>query len=877
MSKKYGIVLLFVIASSAVWAANEPQFAIKESHRDSNGVTFRTAAGTMRVEACSDRVVHVVASPTSEIPGPKVPIVTQPCRANNVQVKVGKKEAKLSTASITVTVDIASGAVSFLSRDGKVVLTEPKQGGKAFDVPSVFEMKTWQVQQTFLSPSDEALYGLGQHQEGIFNLREVPIRLHQANTNISIPFLLSSKGYGILWNNPSLSDFNPADQAIAFDPSTGKGKFTTGAKGVYGFVLSSDNRTQLVLEVNGQRVIDLQNEWTPSSASGFVDLEANKEYEVSAKGGPAGVQLAVRPPQDTTSFRSQVGQAVDYYFFYGPELNRVMSDYRQLTGEAPLFPKWAYGYLQCRERYHSQQEILDTAAEFRKRKTPVDALVQDWQYWGKYGWNAMKFDEDHYPQPKEMLDQLHAQDLHMMISVWSKFGDDTDVYKRMKAQSFLIPGEPWTDFFNPGAQSAFWSELKKGIFQDGMDSWWMDASEPEFDILKGKQTFLGSGESVRNAYPLYVTKAIYEGQRATTDRKRVVILTRSAFAGQQRNAAASWSGDISANWVTLQRQIPAGLSFSMSGMPYWTTDIGGFFRPADQYTSDAYHELLIRWFQYGAFCPIFRVHGYKSNAEIWNYGPQVEKVLTQYDELRYRLLPYIYSAAWGVTKNGETLMRALPLEFSSDPGARGVADQFMFGPALLINPVTTEGATQRTLYLPAGSEWIDFWTGKRVKGGQSITAEAPLDKLPIYAKSGSIVAYGPTVEVSSAKADPIELRLYAGANGDFTLYEDEGDNYDYEHGAYSVIPIHWDDKAETLTIGDRRGNFPGMLEHRTFRVVRVRDAHGVGITSSRKFDVTVEFEGKAVSAHVPLQSRQAKLAVGVASPHDDRAEIDYGP
>ena len=367
---------------------------------------------------------------------------------------------------------------------------------------------------------------------------------------------------------------------------------------------------------------------------------------------------------------------------------------------------------------------------------------------------------------------------------------------------------------------------------------------------RAEQTFLGSGESVRNAYPLYVTKAIYEGQRSTTDRKRVAILTRSAFAGQQRNAAASWSGDITADWITLRRQIPAGLSFGMSGMPYWTTDIGGFFRPKEQYTSTAYHELLIRWFQYGAFCPIFRVHGYVSNAEIWNYGQQVENILTQYDELRYHLMPYIYSTAWGVTSNGETLMRSLPLEFTSDGGARGISDQFMFGPALLINPVTTEGAKQRTLYLPAGSDWIDFWTGKRMKGGQSITAEAPLDKMPIYAKAGSIVAYGPSVEVSSEKADPIELRVYAGANGDSSLYEDEGDNYDYEHGAHSAIPMHWDDKAGTLKIGDRQGSFPGMLQHRTFHIVMVAEGHGTGIASSSNSDATIEYDGKAASAQV---------------------------
>ena len=847
------LVLLFISVCSVAWSTNHSQFSVKEFHRDSNGVTFTTTAGTMRIELCGDRVVHVVASPTAEIPSPKVPVVVQPCKAQNFQVASDKNQIKLSTEEITVSVNQLTAAVGFSNKNGAPLLAEPIEGGKAFDVPSVFETKTWQVQQTFSSPSDESLYGLGQHQEGIFDVRGVPIRLYQANTNISIPFLVSSKGYGILWNNAALTDFNPADQSIEIDPVTGKGKFKTGAKGVYGFLLTSDNRKQLTLQVGGQEVIDLTNEWTPSTASGTVSLESNKEYEVTAHGGPGGVHLAVRPPQQTTTFRAEVGKAIDYYFFYGPELNRVISEYRALTGEAPLFPKWAYGYWQCRERYHSQQEILDTAAEFRKRKIPLDVLVQDWQYWGKYGWNAMKFDEDHYPHPREMLDQLHADDLHMMISIWSRFGEDTDVYKRMKAQSFLIPGEPWTDFFNPAAQRAFWSELKKGIFEDGMDSWWMDASEPEFDILKDKQTFLGSGNSVRNAYPLYVTKAIYEGQRSTTDRKRVVILTRSAFAGQQRHAAASWSGDISANWITLRRQVTAGLSFSMSGLPYWTTDIGGFFRPDDQYTSNAYHELLIRWFEFGTFCPLFRVHGYKSNAELWNYGSEVERVLTQYDELRYRLLPYIYSAAWGVTQSGDTLMRALPLEFSSDPGARAVSDQFLFGPSLMINPVTIEGATQRSIYLPAGHDWFDFWTGKRVSGGETVSADAPLEKIPIYAKAGSVIPVGPVAQSASAKADPIDLRIYAGADGDFTLYEDEGDSYDYEHGTYSVIPMHWDDKAQRLTVGDRRGSFPGILEHRTFRVVRVTEAHGVGISTPDKFDATIDFTGKSVSVDVPIQ------------------------
>lgn len=846
--KRFGALFLLAVSSTAR-PANGP-FAIQQAHRDSGGMTFRAANGTIRIEFCGLSAVHVVVSRTADLPTAKVPIVTRPCRAEAVRIQDGKDEIRLSTPVLTVAVNRATGAIRFVSEDGRTVLAEPAQGGKSFDVPSLAEAKQWQVQQSFQSPSDEALYGLGQHQEGILNLHGVPIRLHQANTNISIPFLLSSRGYGLLWNNPSLTDFNPADEPVAVDATTGNGKFKTGGKGRYGFLLTSDNRKQLALEVDGHPVIDLHNMWMPTSASGVMDLEGDREYEVSAQGGPGGVQLAARAPQATTTFRSEIGPAIDYYFFYGPELNQVISDYRRLTGEAPLFPKWAYGFWQCRERYHSQQEILETADEFRKRKLPVDALVQDWQYWGKYGWNAMKFDEDHYPRPKALLDQLHSNDLHLMVSVWSRFGEETDVYKRMSARSFLLSGTPWTDFFNPDAQKAFWAELNNEIFKDGMDAWWMDASEPEFDVLKGETTFLGSGESVRNAYPLYVTKAIYEGQRSTTDRKRVVILTRSAFAGQQRNAAASWSGDITGDWTTLRRQVAAGLSFSMSGLPYWTTDIGGFFRPPDQYTNGSYQELLIRWFEYGSFCPIFRVHGYQSNAEPWNYGPDVENVLAQFDDLRYRLLPYIYSAAWGVTNRGETLMRALPLEFSSDPVVREISDQFLFGHALMINPVLEAGATKRLVYLPAGSDWIDFWTGKRIPGGQSISADAPIDKLPMYAKAGSIIPFGPRIQSASAKSDPVEFRVYPGADGDFTLYEDEGDSYDYEHGAHSVIPIHWSNTAETITVGDRTGTFPGVLQRRTFRIVIVKEGHGTGREWATEPDALIQYQGKAISMDI---------------------------
>ena len=549
-------------------------------------------------------------------------------------------------------------------------------------------------------------------------------------------------------------------------------------------------------------------------------------------------------------------RAVDYYFIYGPEPSQVIAQYREFTGAAPLLPRWAYGFWQCRERYSSQQQILDTAAEFRKRKIPVDVLVQDWQYWGKYGWNAMRFDESEYPDPAAMMSTLHRQNLHMVISVWPKFGVETGVNREMEKAHLLLtsvastgePGETkesenWADLFNPKAQKAFWSDIDRNLFESGLDGWWLDASEPEGDPLKGDETFVGPGVTVRNAYPLFETSAVYQGQRAVSQDKRVVILSRSAYTGQQRNGSISWSGDITGDWDTFRRQIPAGLSFGMSGFPYWTTDIGGFFRPADQYTSADYHELLIRWFQYGAFCPIFRIHGYHSETEIWKYGPQVEKILTQYDDLRYRLLPYIYSSAWGTTDRDEIPMRALPYVYPADLSVRDVSDQFMFGDSLLVNPVTERHANTRKVVLPAGNDWVDFWTGQTHPGGQTISADAPIDRMPIFVKEGSIVPMGPVVQSAAAEEDPLEFRIYSGKNADFQLYEDSGDGYAYEKGARATIQFHWDDRRNVLSIEGRVGAFPGMRMKHSFRIVLVKPGHGIGVGSDSGFDRSVTYDG----------------------------------
>jgi alpha-D-xyloside xylohydrolase len=841
-----GAVLCLLGSSVRSFAEYNPPFAIDSYKKDAAGVTIITSQGLIRIGVCTDRIIHVVVTPERSFPKQVLTTVPKVWTPVPYSLKTDGEQLLLSTDALTVGISRNTGAVTFLSQDGKPLLQE---AARVFTPEVELGTKTWQVEQTFLSPKDEALYGLGQHQEGWFNLRGIPFRLQQANTNISIPVVLSTEGYGLIWNNASVTDFNPADQPINVDQKTGAGSFHTTVAGDYGFLLGSDKTKQLRLEIDGKPVIDLVNMWVPDTAGGHVYLEPGNHI-VLAQGGAEGVTLSMRSPADVTSFRSRAGLSVDYYFLYGPNLNTVVSEYRDATGEAPLFPKWAYGFWQCRERYSSEQQILETAAEFRKRHIPVDTFVQDWLYWDKYGWNAMKFDETHYPDPAGMMDALHKENIHLVISVWPKFGTQTDVYKQLESASALIPGETptherWLDAFNPKGQSLFWQDIDKGLFRYGLDGWWLDASEPEFDPLRGQMTHLGPGDFIKNAYPLYETTAVYQGQRATTNDKRVVILTRSAFIGQQRNSAASWSGDISGNWATLRRQIPAGLNFSMSGLPYWTTDVGGFFRPDDQYTSDAYHELLIRWFEYGTFCPLFRIHGYKSETEMWKFGPQVERVLHRYDDLRYRLMPYIYSAAWDITSQGGTMMRALPLEYPNDVKVRNISDQFLFGPSLLINPITEAGATTRAVYLPAGSAWFDFWTGKKSEGGQTIQAEAPIDRMPIFAKAGSIVVLGPIVDSTRDKEDPTDIRIYPGQDGHFLLYDDEGDSYRYEKGSYATLSLDWNDRMHSLSLGKRQGQFPGMLKARKMRVFMVREGNGVGISSQSKPDAIVQYDGSA--------------------------------
>lgn len=556
---------------------------------------------------------------------------------------------------------------------------------------------------------------------------------------------------------------------------------------------------------------------------------------------------------------SEVADTIDYYFLYGPEYDRIIAAYRELTGASPLFGRWAYGFWQCKNRYQSQAELLGVAHKYRDLHIPVDNIVQDWFWWKIMGEPVFN---KNYPDPKGMIDDLHRNHFHLMLSVWPYFRPGSRVYQEMDERGFFIDrtkvagfhpaGQALYDAFNPQARAFYWQLMNKALFSIGVDAWWLDTTEPETEgqeenVLVHNQVAIGSGARYANLYPLMTTTAVYKGQRAASDRKRVFILSRSAFAGSQRNAAAVWSGDINSDWITFKRQIPAGLNYSVSGLPYWTTDIGGFVdgNPDDP----AYRELFVRWFEFGAFCPIFRVHGGRSTNqnELWSYGPEAQQILSSYDRLRYRLMPYIYSVAWKTTSGGYTPMRPLVMDFLDDTRARNIGDQFLFGPAILVNPVTAPGATERHVYLPK-SKWFDFWTGTPTNGGRALDAPAPLDRMPLFVRAGSIIPLGPDVEYAAEKpADPIELRVYRGADADFLLYEDENDTYDYEKDSYATIAFHWDDGHRTLTIGERNGSFPGMLENRTFRIVFVGEGHGAGIAPTSQPDKVVEYSGSQVT------------------------------
>lgn len=764
---------------------------------------------------------------------------------------------KLTTNTITVSFDKQTNAIDYSDNAGKIFLRE-KAGSRKLIPGSVMGQPCFIAEQSFDSPADEYLFGLGQFQDGHYNLRNATRKLIQVNTQIAIPFLYSGRGYGILWHQYGLTEFNPADNIVTLskkDTSAGEksdvevtttsgtqrvsrqqalytGRFTVAKDGVYTMMLDLGNmESRHLLVVDGAPVIDQSNLWLPPAASKLVNLKAGEHtVQVVCKSGNIP-KLTWKMTGNETTFRSINAKSLDYVVFYGKNADEVMAGYRDLSGNVPMLPLWAYGFWQCRERYTSGKHLVETVKEFRKRNLPVDVIVQDWQYWGKNGWGVPQFDTSDYPNPAKFIEELHDLNARFSISVWENLDKKSDVAKDYIAKNLYIPNSPWIDIYNPETQKTHWNALNKNLFSLGVDSWWMDATEPENDALTGKQTFFGPGDFYRLTYPLFVSKAIYDGQRNTDPQKRVTILTRSAFAGQQRYGTINWSGDIGWDWDAYKRQVVAGLNYSLTGMPYWTTDIGGFFRPGrSQYTDVKYHDILIRWFQWGTFNTIFRTHGYQTETEPWKYGDTVERNMRNMLNLRYRLMPYIYSEAWQISKNGSTMMRPLVMDFKNDTTAIRQSYQYMFGKSFLVAPVTEPTISEWQIYLPEWTAWYDFWTGRRFRGGQFIKTAAPQDKIPLFVKAGSIIPMGKMMQYTSEKpSDTLEVRVYRGANAAFDLYEDEGDNYNYEQGKYTVIPFHWNEKEQALTIGALQGSYAGHLKKRIFEIVFVNEGNGIDI------------------------------------------------
>ena len=661
------------------------------------------------------------------------------------------KNDEVSSRDVTVDVDEARQTVTVKDRQGTPVFTA-----------MLHQMKGREATLAFRSDKDEHLYGLGQFQDGYSNVRGLSRRLTQVNTQISIPMLLSSKGYGILWNNYGLVDFNPCDHQVKMRKldeegqtevvnvtTTEGGRREVRQRNIYeaSIDITDDGDYAILLDVgqqmarrhnlsiDGQNVIEMQNMWLPPTASTIVRLKAGHHVlkaELSRGDSPV---IYYNKVKDETVFRSPVATAVDYTVFVGSP-DEIIAGYRELTGVAPLMPRWALGYIHCRERFHSSDEILQTANRFRSEQLPVDVLVQDWQYWGKYGWNAMRFDEDHYPDPKALTDSLHAMNMRLMLSVWSKIDKNSEVGKQMLADNYYIPGTDWIDFFNPDAATAYWKNFSSRLVPLGIDAWWQDATEPENDDLMGRRVNNGkwAGEDVRNIYPLLVNKTVYEGLYNETN-QRPMILTRCAFPGIQRYGSAMWSGDVGNDWETFRRQLTAGLGVQAAGVPWWTYDAGGFFRPGDQYTNQDYIERMLRWIQTSVYLPLMRVHGYMSNTEPWNYGLETQQIIKACLEERESLRPYIEKCARRIAEEGYTLMRPLVFDFADDPEALKQKYEYMFGPDLLVSPVTEPGVTEWTTYLPVNKGgWTEKHTGHHYTGGQYVTT--PVDKtyIPIFIK-----------------------------------------------------------------------------------------------------------------------------------------------
>jgi len=735
------------------------------------------AAGAVRVRYTSLDVFAPNQSLVVESVLPKGPPFT---------VREQGAEILILTDRLMISVDRSTGGIAYSDLHGRVILAEDGRAGKTMVPATVVDVPTNTCATRFLSPADEGLFGLGCHplDSGSIDYKGRKQDLAIRYMTGAIPVLLSSRGYGLLWDNYSASSFD----------GTLPGKY---------------------------------------------------------------------------SYSSESGAMVDYYFFYGPTFDQIIDAYRKLTGRAPMYPKWAFGLFQSQDRYKSQSEVLAAGAGYRLAHIPVDVVVQDWYYWEPLPIGSHVMNPQRYPDPRGMLDSLHREHLHGMISIWPVFGKGTADYDALAAMGGLTSitwdnivthtFDTYYDAHNPAARKLYWEQARDSLVKRyGWDAWWIDQCEPDngtlLDERRKAMFFTGHGFDYFNTYSLMHTDGVYSGWRKDIPGKRAFFLARQAFAGQQRNAATLWSSDIQCTWHDFADQVPQGINACASGIPYWTSDIGGYHLgwQAPDWTDPDKREMFVRWFQFGSFSPIFRIHGKGERALFSrNWDEATRSALLVFDRLRYRLLPYIYSLAGRVTQDNYTPMRGLGFDFRADTSVYAIRDQYMFGPAFLVNPVTAPQARSRRVYLPSAA-WYDFWTGKRLEGGQAVEAEAPVDRMPLYVRAGSVVPMGPVMEYATERpADTIELRIYPGADGQFMLYEDGNDGYQYERGAFATTQLDWVDARRQLVIRETRGSFPGMLKHRVFRVVLVKEGWGVGVEEAGGFDKMIEYSGREVSVGMP--------------------------
>lgn len=910
-----------------------------------NGVIVRPAdkgAAAVRLQVVDAGIIRVSADPDGDFKrSPSLMRVEATTPAAKFDVDSADGKLRLTTDKVTAEVSLQSGRVSFLDKQGKPVLSEV-EGGRSFSPLEVEGKSYLSVRQRFDSPDDEAIYGFGQHQQGWMNQKGHDVELLQHNVDMAVPFLVSSRNYGLLWDNNAITrlgdprGLQPLPKSLKLYDAKGEEGALTARYSLDG-VQKAERRES---EVNYQYIKDLKNypaeasakdkpmqvtwegeiealspgrhtfslysseyaklwiddklvidrwrqNWNPWHHEFALELQPGQRHKLKIEWkliDPSYIALLHRDPLPAAeaknlSLWSEAGQMIDYYFVAGDSADQVIAGYRELTGKAVLLPKWAYGFWQSRERYKTQDELVGALAEYRKRQLPIDNIVLDWSYWPEDAWGSHDFDKKNFPDPDGMVKQVHDLHAQIMISVWPKFYPTTANYKELDAAGFMykrnveVGEKDWigagylNSFYDPyseKAQAIYWRQINEKLNSKGFDAWWLDADEPDLhsnlDVGERKArttpTAVGPSTEFFNSYPLPHTQGVYRGDRAADPDKRVFILSRKGYAGTQRNAVAVWSGDIVSRWDDMRDQISAGVNLSMSGLPNWTFDIGGFAVEKRYENQDPAHlpewrELNTRWYQFGAFVPLFRSHGQFPYREIWNIAPEGTPYyasMAYYNRLRYTLLPYVYTLAGDTYHHDGSMMRSLAMDFPGDAKVRDINDQYLFGPAFLVAPVTAFKATQRPVYLPAGSAWYDFYTGQRHEGGQTLQAAAPLERMPLFVRAGAIVPTGPVQQYVDEKKDaPLTLVVYTGADGEFSLYEDDGKGYGYEKGEFSRIPLKWNEKSGELSIGARQGTFPGMQAKREVRVRWISGPRADAGALEPAADTTVQYDGKAIA------------------------------